>query len=435
MTAVHGRGPASTTTRVPTAFTYWETRRRPGWARADRAIRRLSGTSLFPPDDVAEAFCESLFHGDPVAERFVDEVYTPDPAGARAMLDRALADGVDAVSAELDRADGTPPSAVPPAMRALFAEFETTPDWVDPVLVERGAAVWRRWGTMLFAVAGGITLEMYTEAAVATPLSLAGGYAGDNALRRFLETCKFWIDTSEPGALLRLGSEGRATAMKVRVMHVAVRRKVDGHPEWHREKWGYPISQGYQMLTLLGGSTVPALALRLVGLQTTADEIRALLHFQKYLGHLLGVNVERFPTTIADSLRLTAMVAASRSHDAGEHGRELVESYPASFAPRPGQRGLARLRARYNHGIHGAYTVLFMNPATRSRYRMPPVFPWILLVLARYPLLTLLEIARRTVPGVPGVVEHVAVAHRSRWYRAQMDGREADFDANGALRR
>ena len=95
-------------------------------------------------------------------------------------------------------------------MRALFAEFETVPEWVDADLVEQGAAIWRRWGTDLFAVAGAETLEMYTESAVALPLSLAGGYAGEAALRRFLETTRFWIDVSEPGALLRIGSRRAA---------------------------------------------------------------------------------------------------------------------------------------------------------------------------------------------------------------------------------
>ncbi|MDQ1203114.1 oxygenase MpaB family protein [Rhodococcus sp. SORGH_AS_0303] len=410
-------------TRTPTAFTYWENRQSPGIQRAEALFERVFRSSPFPSDDVAREFCESLFLGDTAAENFVDEVYEADPTGTRALLDRALAHGIDSLP------------DVPESMRVLFDEFETEPDWLDTDLVERGAAVWRRWGTMLFTVAGGITLEMYTEAAVATPLSLAGGYAGDNAMRRFLETCKFWIDTSEPGALSRIGSEGRATAMKVRVMHVAVRRKVDGHPEWDREKWGYPISQGYQMLTLLGGSTVPALALRLVGLQTTADEIRALLHFQKYMGHLLGVDVSNFPTTIADSLRMTAMVSAARSYDAGPHGKELIESFPAGFAPRPEQRGLARLRARYNYGIHGAYTALFMSPVTRSDYTMPRAFPWVLIILLRFPLLTAIELSRRFLPGVAPVVEKVAVAQRLRWYRDQMNGREAEFDANGALRR
>ena len=200
--------------RCPTGFRYWETKEQPGAKRAERLLSSTFGFELFPPNSVAERFCESLFHGDPLAEHFVDEVYQNDPKAGRALLDRALTEGLGSIENPA------------PSMHALFDEFETVPDWVDPELVERGAAVWRRWGTMLFAVAGGITLEMYTEAAVATPLSLAGGYAGDNALRRYLETSRFWIDVSEPGALLTPGSAGRATAMRVRVMHVAVRRKI-----------------------------------------------------------------------------------------------------------------------------------------------------------------------------------------------------------------
>ncbi|MGU3432535.1 oxygenase MpaB family protein [Actinomycetes bacterium M1A6_2h] len=409
--------------RCPSAFRYWQNRQSPGLARAEKVFRTVFRSELFPPDATAERFCDSLFLGDTVAENFVDQVFADDPKAGRALLDRALTDGISALE------------SVPPSMRVLFDEFETVPHWVDTDLVERGAAVWRRWGTMLFTVAGGITLEMYTEAAVATPLSLAGGYAGDNALRRFLETARFWIDVSQPGALLEVGSAGRATAMRVRVMHVAVRRKVDGHPEWDTAKWGYPISQGYQMLTLLGGSTVPALALRLVGYHTTGDEIRALLHFQKFMGHLLGVDVTDFPQTIADSLRLTAMVSMARSYDAGVHGKELIESFPASFAPRDGQTGLKRLRARYNYGIYGAYTSIFMSPKTRADYEMPSPFPWILLLVARFPLITAMELTRRLVPGVAPILEKVAMRHRESWYRAQMDGREAEFNAHGGLRR
>ncbi|MGW0172906.1 oxygenase MpaB family protein [Rhodococcus sp. NPDC003322] len=409
--------------RCPSAFTYWDRKTGPRVRRAERVLRRTFGYELFPPDELAHAFCESLFHGDPLAEHFVDQVYGADPATGRALLDRALTEGLDSI-----------PEA-PESMRELFTEFETVPDWVDPVLVERGAAIWRRWGTMLFTVAGGITLEMYTEAAVATPLSLAGGYAGDNALRRYLETSRFWIDVSEPGALLTPGSAGRATAMRVRVMHVAVRRRVDGHAEWDTEKWGYPISQGYQMLTLLGGSTVPALALRLVGIHTSRSDMTALLHFQKYMGYLLGVDVRLFPETIADSMRLNAMVSFSRSYDAGVHGKELIESFPAAFAPRPEQRGLQRLRARYTYGMYSAYTTLFMSPVTRARYDMPSPLPWILVVIARWPLLTAAEYVRRVSPRVDRLWDRITSRHRESWYRAQMAGREAEFQARSGLRR
>jgi hypothetical protein len=408
----------------PSAFRYGEAQADKNITRARRLVRRITGSDLFPDDVQIAGFAEDMYRSDPVAERFVDEVYGELGAGsARALLDAALTHGIDSIDNP------------PPAMVALFEEFETVPDWVDPALIAEGEAIWRRWGTSLFSVAGGITLEMYTEAAVATPLSLAGGYAGDNALRRFLETARFWIDVSEPDALLTPGSAGRATAMRVRVMHVWVRRKVAEHPEWDTERWGVPISQSYQLLTLLGGSVVPAMALWMVGVQTSLREIRVLLHYQRYLGHLLGVRMQWYPETIADSLRLLALVTATRSHDAGDHGAELIESFPAAFAPRDGHTGLRRVREKYNAAMYSAYAAMFMMPWTRRRYDMPNPLPGIAWIVARLPVVVVVETARRICPPVSRLHEKVMRAHRENWHDAQMEGRSAAFDASGGLRR
>ncbi|MFE4503614.1 oxygenase MpaB family protein [Rhodococcus sp. NPDC056743] len=411
--------------RTPTAFPYWEGIRKPGIARARTIVRKLTGTDIFPTTEQAQHFCNDLFSGDPVAERFVEEVFHGEigAKAGRAMLDTALTHGIDAL-----------PDA-PESMRVLFEEFETVPDWVDPALVEQGAAIWRRWGTMLFSFAGAETLEIYTESAVATPLSLAGGYAGDNALRRFLETCRFWIDVSQPGALLQPGSDGRATALKVRVMHVSVRSRVADHPEWDTSKWGLPISQSYMLLTLIAGSVTPGLALWTLGYHTTPSEVRALIHFQRYMGHLLGVRATWYPETATDSLRALAMTIVSRSYDSGKHGSELIESYPKAFAPRDGHRGLTRLREAYNFRINSVYAAMFMAPGTRRKYRMPGVIPWLLIPILRFPLITAMELIRRFVPGAGAIVEKTMVRHRENWYHAQMKGREAAFDASGALRR
>lgn len=412
------------TWRSPQAFRYWAAREEPAWQRRERVVRRLFGHELFPTDEQARMLCDDLYGGDPVAERFVDEVFFGEIGHKRGreMLTTALAEGIDAV-----------PEA-PESMRELFADFDTVPEWVDREAVELGAEIWRRWGTMLFNVAGVITLEIYTESGVATPLSLAGGYAGDNALRRFLESAKFWIDTSEEGGLFRPGSEGRTTAMLVRVMHVAVRKRVGEHPEWDADKWGLPISQTYMMLTQIGGSVAPALALWVLGYQTTPREMRALLHFNRYMGHLLGVNPQWMPETVRECLQVLALSTAARSYDSGRHGTELIESFPAAFAPRPGQKGLARLRAAYSYRIISAYCAVWMAPGTRKMYDLPPAFPWVLILIARWPLITLTELLRR-LPGLRGLHNRLMVWHRRSWWLAQMEGREAAFDASSGLRR
>lgn len=409
---------------APSAFAYREAMSRPMVRRGRRLAKRITGKDLFPTAEQIEAFYGDMYRADPVAERFVDDVFYGEigQEAGRALLKKALDEGIGSIA--------DPPES----MVALFREFEDVPDWVDPATVEAGAQIWRRWGTFLFSVAGGETLEMYTEAAVATPLSLAGGYAGDNALRRFLETCRFWIDVSEPGALLTPGSTGRATAMLVRVMHVAVRRRVAEHPEWHTDKWGLPISQAYMLLTLAGGSVVPALALWLLGVQTTRREIHQLIHFQRYMGHIVGVRNTWFPENIADTVRLLALVGLARSHDAGPHGAELIESFPRAFAPRDQHTGLRRLRERYNSAMYAAYARIFMLPQTHARYDMPGALPGLAWIVARLPLMVVVETMRR-IPPLGRLHEKWMRRHRENWYRAQMDGREAAFDASGALRR
>lgn len=410
--------------RCPTNFGYWTAKETPAWRKRERLAKKLFRHDLFPTDEQAALLCEDLFAGDPVAERFVAEVFFGELGHQRGreMLVQAMEHGVDSV-----------PDA-PESMRALFAEFETVPDWVDPELVARGAEVWRRWGTMLFSVAGVITLEIYTEAGVAMPLSLAGGYAGDNALRRFLETTKFWIDMSEPGQIMTPGSPARTTAMMVRVMHVSVRKRVGEHPDWDTEAWGLPISQTYEQMTQIGGAVAPALALWLAGVHTTPSEMRALIHFNRYMGHLIGVQPRWATNTIREQLQVLAMATAARTYDSGEAGTELIESFPAAFAPRPGQKGLSRLRAWYNHRVYAAYCAMWMAPGTRKNYDMPSPWLGLLVVLLRLPLMHVVELLRR-LPGLKQLHAKAVDRHRRNWYEAQMDGRQAEFDASSALRR
>jgi hypothetical protein len=410
---------------VPTDFRYWQAAQEPRVRRLRAVAERVLGFDLCPPDDAMDRFIGDMWTGDPVAERFVDEVFFGEmgPRKGRNLLDAALDGGIDSV-------EGAPES-----MRALFAQFESVPEWVDRELVEEGARIWRRWGTDLFNVAGAETLEMYTESAVATPLSLAGGYAGDAALRRFLETTRFWMDVSESGALFRIGSEGRGTAMRVRVMHVSVRRRVAEHPEWDAAKWGLPISQAYMMLTLLGGSVAPAMLMWPLGHLTTPREMRALLHYQRYLGYLVGVFPSYYPTDVKGAIQLLFATSLGRTYSSGRHGSELIESFPRAFAVKPELRGRRRLAARYDETMINGLVAMMMAPTTRRRYDLPPALPGVALVLGRAPLIAARELASKAVPAVGEWFERRSVTRREAWFRLQMDGREAAFDASSHLRR
>lgn len=410
---------------APAAFGYRAARASGGHARLRGVVKRLTGVDLFPSDEVADALATGMSRGDPVAERFVAETYHGELGArkARDLLEQALDVGIDNV-----------PDA-PESMRALFAEFERVPDWVDPALVEQGAAVWRRWGYALGAVGNAGTMDTYTEASLALPLSLSGGYAGQRALHRYLETTHWWLEVCRPGAILTPGSLGRKISLKVRVMHVSVRARVANHPEWDAARWGLPISQSEMLLTLLGGSVAPALGLYALGYVTTPQEMRAVLHFNRYCGHLVGVQCDDFfPETALDGWRILFLCDAARANDSGALGKELVESFVPAFEP--GQRrGLDRLRAAYHYRVQAGYSGLFMLPWNRRRYDMPSPLPGIALLLARVPLILGLEVLRRVSPAVDRTWQRRSHAAWERWWRWQSAGRAAEFDAGKDLRR
>ena len=411
---------------VPTAFRYPAARTGTAHARLRDRVRRVTGVDLFPSDRVAAAFKSGLTEGDPIAERFVAETYHGElgaPA-ARALVERAQREGLDAV-----------PGA-PESLRALIEDFERVPDWVDTTLVEEGAAVWRRWAYALGAVGNAGTMDTYTESWLALPLSLSGGYAGDRALHRYMETSRWWLEVSQPGAVLRAGSPARAISLHVRIMHVSIRARVRQHSEWDFERYGLPISQSAMLLTLLGGSVAPALGLTALGYITSPREVRAVLHFNRYCGHLVGVRCDGyFPETVPDAWRILFMADSARSHDSADTGTELVESFVSAFAPKPGQRGADRLRAAYHYRLQAGYSGLFMLPWNRRRYDLSSPAVGMALLLARAPLIAGVEVARRVVPGLDQWWQRFALTRWERWYRWQSGGKAATFDASIPLRR
>jgi hypothetical protein len=189
-------------------------------------------------------------------------------------------------------------------------------------------------------------------------------------------------------------------------------------------------------LTLLGGSVAPAFGLFLLGHLTSPREMRAVLHFNRYCGHLVGVRCDGyFPGTVADAWRILFMADSARSYDSACSGTELVESFVPAFRPAPGRRGLDRLRAEYHYRVQAGYLGLYMLPWNRRRYRLPATLPGIVLLLARSPLILALELARRVSARVDRRWQRFNLDRWDRWLQWQSAGKAATFEAAVPLRR
>lgn len=399
----------------PLEFRYWERIDEP-WVRGLRAVlRRTTGFDPAPSDAVVRTFASMYYDADPLAEAFVDEVYLGrSPEEGRALLDRAITSGVASI-------DDAPASLV-----ALFADIEDDPSWVDRDAVELGARVFRRYGTAVFRFAGTITLAAYAENSVAKPLILSGAYTGESTRNRFAETAAFWIDVSEPGGM-DAGAPGRAAAMRVRIMHVFVRRRLLSHPEWDLDAWGVPISQADALLTLMGGSAAPGLAMQAMGYRPTGEEIRAMMHFWRYVGHVMGVRPRWYPRDLREALQLAFMTQLKGAQGAGDDGRRLCQSYVTAFAPDTSGSLASRLAAEWEHRVHLGYARFFLPGPLYRGFGLPRAGLFAMHPAVQAPFRFTAETLRRHVPALDDLADRRARSSRRRWLRRHLGPKGAAF--------
>ena len=391
--------------------------------RNRRGLKLFSRPRTLPSLDHILDFAHAYYDADPVAEAFVQDAYIEgNSSHGRAMLDQALARGIDSV-----------PDA-PTSMLRLFEEFEKDPPWVDHNLVERGAFLFRRCGPAVFSFEGAATLLAYTENPIVQPLSMTGKYAGDAALNRFMETARFWIDVSEPGGT-RPGAPGRATAMRVRIMHVFLRHRITSHPQWNLAAWGKPINQAEATITLLSGGFGAGLGMYKLGYRSTTADTEAMMHFWRYVGHLMGVQPRWYPKDLREAAQLMTLYFAKRAFGADKDGRELIESYPRAFTPKRGTGPRKAIRDQVNYRIQLGYTRYFLPGRFYRSYDMPNPWPWALLPPLQIPINLTVDLLAHRSARIARLQDRFARWRRNTWFRNEMGDREAHFKAAETFRR
>jgi hypothetical protein len=96
--------------------------------------------------------------------------------------------------------------------------------------------------------------------------------------------------------------------------------------------------------------------MHLMGYRTSIREIEAMMHYWRYIGHLLGVQPRWYPETVKEGLQLSTVFLLKCARTAGADGVELVESYPRAFTPKTGTRWRKRLRDEIQTPGPGHYT-------------------------------------------------------------------------------
>ncbi|WP_409437566.1 oxygenase MpaB family protein [Mycobacterium sp. SMC-14] len=234
--------------------------------------------------------------GDPLADAVVADFATLPRGAGMAMLRIAVQHGIDAVESP------------PESLRALFAEVDHEPAWLDHDRLDRAAGHIVRHTASYGIVLGAASLTAGAMNAVAgMPLVLTGRYTSQAAVRS-IEVGAWLEEILSPGGLRRDGA-GLATTLRVRMIHAFVRRHLLTEGDWDSDAWGAPIPQSYMAFTIVEFGRIALAAMHQLGVRYTRAELDDIYHFWRYVGQLNGVTDELNPATEADQVRIAELYA------------------------------------------------------------------------------------------------------------------------------
>jgi hypothetical protein len=202
------------------------------------------------------------------------------------------------------------------------------------------------------------------------------------------------------------------------------------HREWDLAAWSVPINQADALLTLMGGSFAPGLAMYAMGFMPSRDDIVAMMEFWRYVGHLMGVRPRWYPASLTEAAQLAFVTFLKGARRSGADGRSLCQSYARAFAPDQDRLPaplVARLQSELEHRVHLGYTRYFTSRRTYRDNGLPPSGPWGWLPLMLFPGIATAELLRRKFPALDEVADRVARRQRARWFARHMGGRSAEY--------
>ena len=154
-----------------------------------RPLRSLLSSAMFIParftpkaeasaahKNILQCLAPSLLRGDRLADEAVESMAELAPGVGSAMLDRALAEGIDAVP------------DMPPGVQRLIQQMESIPDWLDWERINDVGKAFLRTGQFRFLTLACYALPLaYASPDANKPLALSGQLL-ERAPRRLTDT-------------------------------------------------------------------------------------------------------------------------------------------------------------------------------------------------------------------------------------------------------
>ncbi|GAA1243898.1 oxygenase MpaB family protein [Prauserella halophila] len=368
-------------------------------------------TRLYAPGDVRgtrrqlNAFREYAQLGDPLADDVVALIERLPEGEGRALFERALTDGIDAVP--------DPPAE----LLAFFRHAEATPYWVDDTRLDAGARAIVRTGLLgLFPLGDMALMGGYLSSRATKPLVGTGALVEDMAPKRLVETTHWWLEVTTPGAL-RTHEHGYAAALRVRLVHAHVRAAMNRRPDWDHDAWDRPVNQVQTVGTLLLFSLVYVVGMQLLGVRYTDGERADIHHLWRYVGHLMGIDDELLPATEDDAWRLLWLLATSEFIPDDDSKRLAAALLAAHEGAGEGRGALGTVLAEASVRVHASVSRLVLGKDNADFLGLPndPIAQGAVVAGAAANFAA--ESVRRVVPGATAVQQRIGELGRRQYLR------------------
>lgn len=365
---------------------------------------------------------EQLTVGDEPMDRLVEWMSTAGMQQARALFERASAEGMANV-----------PEA-PEPLREFFIRVESAPDWVDWDKVRKGQRALRIGGADGMYVARDVSLLGGYQFSGFNKTLLRTGALEKGSNQRFTETLQWALDVIADGDLVPFGIGYRST-LRVRLIHALVRRHVAAMADWRGDEWGLPVNQTDMAATLVGALIAPPPGGMGMGMLPGPGDLDAIAHLTRYVGWLIGVRDEWLPHNFRDGIRVL-FTALSKPDDSTQQLSVPIAEAPLSWR----YRSVSGLRHRLAWAQHLSVTSGFPWAAGDAHAR-PGLHAALVSAVAdpgqRRPQPRSIDIARRSEScGIPrsarakSVAAHHHQRHRGEGWRLSVPHEQRRIDGS-----
>lgn len=339
---------------IPTRFYYPS----PGFSiywnngNGKKLAKRLKGT--FPERKEIEQFIPRLFETDRLADTVIREVYQVHGFKQADQWITQLLSGEKVTD-------------IPESLQLIIHQITTVPSWLNEDLLESGASLCRRSGSLgLMVLRNYCLMGGYESSAINKPLVFTGALK-KGAAKRLTETTEFWVRIVGEKAITS-PQNGLKECLKIRLMHAYARVSILDEGKWQKENWGAPLNQWDMLATNLGFSIIFLDGLRKLGMKPTEQEIQGLFHFWKYVGYLLGTPEAYFPETESEAIRaIYAWTITQAPADADT----ISLAHALTLEPVEGPFPAKKWQKQLVYKTHLGYNWYFLGKASCETMQLP----------------------------------------------------------------